>query len=102
MAVARPETRGRPQYVADIEFKEDPAQFYYDRFAEACRPMSYRDMLALARWLKIDLRTVYRWRAGESFPRNISTVLIVLDWVRIGKPIKQQSQKEIQAANAMW
>jgi len=101
MAVARPETRGRPRYVADMEYKEDPAQFYYDEFYKACRPLSYREMLALARWLDIDLRTVYRWRSGESFPRNIGTMLTVLDWVRLGKPIKQQTQKEIQAANSM-
>jgi hypothetical protein len=102
MATARLETRGRPRYIADIEYKDDPAQFYYDKFYKACHPLSYREMLALARHLGFDLRTIYRWRSGESFPRNISTVLTVLDWVRIGKPIKQQTQREIQKANAMW
>ena len=102
MSLTMPETRGRPRSVADIDFKSNPAQFYYDEFYKACKPMSYREMMALARYLGIDIRTVYRWRSGESFPRNIGSMLVVLDWVREGKPIKQQTQRELQAAKAYW
>lgn len=85
---------GRPRYVADIK-DTNPAQYYCNKFYKACRKLSYHEMSALAQYLGMEVRTMYRWRAGESFPRELNTMLVVIRWVRDNKPIITQSQEEL-------
>lgn len=87
--------RGRPRRQAVIDWCTDPAKFYYDRFYEACKSLSYSDCLALSYGLDISLRQVYNWRSSVCFPRDIGLALLVMDWVRLGKPVKLVSQREI-------
>ena len=89
--------RGRPRCEAQLNLAHDPAQFYYDKFYEACHTLSYSDCLALCHALDISLRAVYAWRNGRNFPRDIGTALLVMDWVREGKPTKLVSQRELLA-----
>jgi hypothetical protein len=90
-------TRGRPRRVATIDLITDPALFYYNRFYEACRTLSYSDCVALSHALGISLRAVYFWRYGRTFPRDIGTALRVMDWVAAGKPIELEYQSQISA-----
>jgi len=76
---------------------QDPGQFYYDKFYDACRDLSYSDCKALSNGLKVSLRTVYFWRNRRNFPREIGTALMVMDWVGKGKPTKLVSQRELLA-----
>ena len=89
------ETRGRPRYVADYITNRDLALPLYYEFYEACDMLSYRQMLALSRLLGVSLRTVYRWKAHEDFPRHLNMALTVIDWTKLGKPIKLETQAEI-------
>ena len=77
-------------------------QFYYDEFYKACHRFTYREMLALSRLLGCNLRTVYRWKNKEKFPRDIETLLVVMGWTKQGKPIKLETQVEIVDKNTMW
>jgi hypothetical protein len=88
------ETRGRPRYIADDFPTHDPQLPYSYAFHDACQTFSYREMLALSRRLGCSLRTVYRWKNGEKFPRNIGTMLAVVDWTSRGKAIKLETQAE--------
>lgn len=94
MAVLISKGRGRPHYVADIDFTEDPALFYYDRFYEACHSFCYRDVMALSRALRCSPRTVYAWKYGEKCPR-IGIMLAVMDWTRAGKPMKTEQPGKV-------
>lgn len=87
--------RGRPRCEADLHWDNDPGQFYYDKFYEACRTLSYSDCKALSYALGISLRAVYYWRYGRTFPREIGIALMVMDWVREGKPTKLVSQRKL-------
>lgn len=89
---------GRGQYQADIGCSTDLAQTYYNQFAQACHDLSYHDMNALSRALDLNIRTIYRWRDGKSFPALIDTMLAVLDWHKAGKPIIVRSQRELAAS----
>ena len=86
---------GRPRREADIDWTTDPAQFYYDRFYEACSSLCYSDCLALSHTLKISLRQVYNWRNRVCFPHDIGVALHVMDWVAAGKPTKLVTQRKI-------
>ena len=88
----RHDNPGRPRYIADIKDSHDPAQFYYDLFYNACRDLSYREMLALSRRLKCNIRTVYRWKNEQSYPDDIGVMLTVLDWTKAGKPLTSQRE----------
>jgi hypothetical protein len=94
------EKRGRPRYIADYSGR-DLAQPYYDEFYAACDTFTYREMLALSRWFGFSLRTIYRWRSHEDFPRHIETMLVVLDWCGRGKPIRLERRAEIATHQAM-
>jgi hypothetical protein len=43
----------------------------------------------------MSLREVYNWRNCRHFPCEIGTALMVMDWVRLGKPTKLISQRKI-------
>lgn len=83
---------GRPRYKADIDLTYDRAQFYYDEFYNACRDLSYREMLGLSRTLGYSIRTMYRWRDRQSYPRQTGDILAVLDWTKAGKPLTSQGE----------
>ena len=91
---------GRPYHVADINFAEDHDQELYDRFYEACRALSYSEMVALARALQVTLRCMRYWREGKCFPSTRGTAMHVIAWVANGKPIKRVTQAE--AAEGMF
>ena len=88
--------RGRPRDKADISFAHDPALFYRDKLSAACETLSYHDIMALSRALGKTPRTIYNWRYGTKFPRDIADALRVLDWTAAGKPIKSESQVELR------
>jgi hypothetical protein len=90
--------RGRPRREADIDWSQDPGMFYYEKFYEACSTLSYSDCVSLANGLKMSLREVYNWRNRRHFPCMIGTALLVMDWVRLGKPTKLVSQRKIQGS----
>jgi len=90
-------TRGRPRRIAVLNFDSDPGTFYYNRFYEACRDLSYSDCVSLANGLALTVRAVYNWRNRRHFPCEIGTVLLVMDWVAAGKPTKLEYQSEISA-----
>jgi hypothetical protein len=95
MALTGYNVRGRPRREADIDWTTDPSQFYYDKFFEACRTLSYSDCVSLSNGLKISLRQVYNWRNGRHFPRDIGAALVVIRWVEQGKPVKLVSQRKL-------
>jgi hypothetical protein len=98
MALTGYNVRGRPRVEADINWgTTDPAQFYYDRFFEACRTLSSPECRALANGLKVSLRTVYNWRNSRNFPLQLGAALVVMDWVAAGKPTKLVSQSKLLA-----
>jgi len=96
------ERRGRPRYVADYTWKNALVQSYYDEFYNACHTLTYREMVALSRLLGFSLRTIYRWKNDEDFPRHIEAVLVVLEWTKRGKPIRQETQAEVAHNQTMW
>ena len=96
------EKRGRPRYVADYTQRTDLSRPYYDEFYKACSTFTYREMVALSRMLGFSLRTIYRWRNNEDFPRNIGTALVVIDWNKQGKPIKLETRARIARRDTMW
>ena len=89
--------RGRPRYVADLNLAQDLALPYYEEFYAACRDLSYRDIIALARRLGCTPRSLYRWKHLEKCPR-FDTMLKVIEWTAAGKPIKLESQAQVHKA----
>jgi hypothetical protein len=80
---------GRPRYVAVIDESKDLAQPYYDTFYEICNTFKYRDIMALSRALGIHASTVEKWKYRKSMPA-FATYLYVIEWVRLGKPMKTE------------
>jgi hypothetical protein len=95
------ENRGRSRYIADYQGK-DLAKSYYEQFYQACDTFTYREMVALSRWFGLSLRTIYRWKSHEDFPRNIERMLIVMDWYGRGKPIRLETRAGIADRQTMW
>ena len=83
---------GRPYHIADIDFRHDPDQELYDRFFEACRGLCYFETVVLAKALRVNVRTVRRWKEGRNFPTTRGTAMLVISWVNSGKPMKIISQ----------
>ena len=90
---------GRPYRVPDIDLKHDPEQELYDQFYEACRQLTYDDMILLGRFFGIHWITVWRWKAGHTFPKQGAAMQVIL-WVNDGKPTKTVTQAE--AADTMF
>jgi len=90
---------GRPYRVPDIDLRYDPNQELYDRFYEACRTLSYSDMKLLGRFFGLNWITIWRWKAGKTFPTQTIASQVIL-WVSTGKPLKTVTQAE--AANSMF
>ena len=86
---------GRPYHVADISFSNDPDTELYEKFYAACRNLSYFEMAVLARALKVDARTVRRWRSGRYFPSRRGLAILVIRWVDRGKPQRTITQAEL-------
>jgi len=86
--------RGRPRYVADYAYKDLAKPLYFE-FYDTCDTLSYTESLALSRMLRVSLRTVYRWKTHEDFPRHLEMALATIDWSKQGRPIKQETQAEI-------
>jgi hypothetical protein len=88
---------GRPYHVADICFAKDPDRELYDQFYRACRNLTYSETVILARAVKVDVRTVRRWQAGQYFPSRRGTAVLIIGWVDRGKPQKMITQAELAA-----
>lgn len=88
-----PETRGRPYYTADIPFTNDAKVQLLEQFYAAVSAFKYREVMAVARQLRVHERTVLRWKYRESFPRY-DTAMAIIDWVRQGKPMTRRYQRD--------
>ena len=80
---------GRPCFVADFEPSEDRRVAFWEAFYAACSQFRYRELVAVSRACSITLRSVERWKYGESFPDR-DRAQEVLDWVEAGKPMIQR------------
>ena len=81
-------TRGRPICRAVIDFASDPDEEFYEQFYEACQQLSCSDMRKLARALRVDLTTIYRWKLRTYFPERKGIAALVIRWVQQGKPVE--------------
>jgi len=91
---------GRPYHVADIDFSNDPDQDLYDEFYTACRGLRYFDTVVLGRALGVSLVTIRLWKAGKTFPQRRGTAMLVISWVKAGKP--QRTVTQAEAATSMF
>jgi len=80
------EKRGRPHYVADIDFSTDSELEFWDKFYSACADFKYRDVMAVSRAFSINPNTVERWKYKITFPRK-GIAQQVIDWINRGKPM---------------
>jgi len=78
--------------MADIDMSNDPVMEWYDEFCDAMAQLTYPDMRAVARTLGITGRTIQNWKEGRTFPAKIQVALLVVSWVKNGKPRKLVTQ----------
>lgn len=83
--------RGRPRYVAEIDFPNDALKRLYDDFYQSCSTLCYRDIMALSRALKVSTRAVESWKYKEKMP-PYQRIIQVIEWVKRGKPMIQEKQ----------
>jgi hypothetical protein len=96
MATRLAPARGRGAYIADINLANNQELFYTDKFFAACDTLNYHEIIALARAIRVTPRTVYNWKYHQFCPQRIGDLLLVIDWVAAGKPIKLQNQAELR------
>lgn len=88
---------GRPYRVAVMDFRHDPEQELYDKFYKACRELTYPDMTVVGRAFGVHWITVWRWKAGQTFPKQ-GIALQLIAWIEEGKPTKIVTQAEAAAS----
>lgn len=81
------EKRGRPHYVADMDFSTDRDLEFWDKFYSVCADFKYRDIMAVSRAFNITPNTVERWKYKLTFPRK-GRAEQVIAWVEAGKPMR--------------
>lgn len=79
--------RGRPRFVAVIDFSNDVELAFWDMFYSACSAFRYRDIVALSRAFGVSTTTVENWKYRITFPRK-GIAQQIIDWVNNGKPMK--------------
>jgi len=85
------ERRGRPRYVADLDFSHDSEFKLWDKFYAACEDLRYREIMGLSRALGCNERTIESWKYRERAPRY-GTMAQVIAWVEAGKPMKLEQR----------
>jgi hypothetical protein len=86
--------RGRPYFVAEINFDNDRKIELLDEFYKICSTFYYRDIMALGRALRVDHSTVERWKYKVTFPRwdiAVSNAMALPDEVL---PVPQNDHRE--------
>jgi hypothetical protein len=78
---------GRPYFVADIDFVDDPDMPLWDEFHQVCKQFHYREVMAVSRAFGVDPVTVRRWKYGISYPSRRGIAVLVILWVKNGKPM---------------
>ena len=89
MAIAHLGTGGRPYYVADINFVNDPDLPLWDEFYKVCRQFCYRDIMAVSRAFGVHYNTVNNWKHGITFPSRRGTAVLIIQWAKNGKPMRK-------------
>jgi len=80
--------RGRPCYVAELDFQTDEELRLRNRFFKVCSTLNYREVMALSRALGINERTIRAWRNKEQIPKWY-VVLQVISWAKRNKPMRK-------------
>lgn len=83
---------GRPSLEADIDFATDPDLQLYQDFYNAMKGLSYGEKRALARGMHVCYNTIVNWSKLNSFPPRRGTAVLVIQWVRNGKPMRKVYQ----------
>ena len=82
--------RGRPYYVAEINFANDAELEFREKFYGICANFHYQDIMALSRALGISTNAVERWKYKLNFP-SWYVAMQVIDWDKHGRPVRKVS-----------
>lgn len=97
MAVATGK-RGRPYFVADIDFVNDPDLSLWDEFRQVCQQFHYREIMGVSRAFGVYPSTVENWKYGISYPSRRGTAVLIILWAKNGKPMRKVSPSESPAS----
>lgn len=87
------ERRGRPYYVADIPFDNDPKMRLLNDFYKVTAKFHYREIMALSWCLHVNPSTVEKWKYRLTFPRW-DIAVDVIAWAKRGKPMNLVYQRD--------
>ena len=91
----RHKKKGRPIHAADIPFDNTRQIELLQRFYDAVKPLTHKEINSLAVTLSRHRVTIERWKYQVCNPDPF-TMLDVIDWVQRGKPSKRTPQDSIQ------